>query len=118
MDLSGRFVHFWLSPAGKEALSEVIHGGPDFEALVVDDDSIGLWLWIPMRSTSREKSHCLNGSISRLHLWSTSPKCRRKNLQQALDSRVKASQTPKSLGAKRQWRKRNLIVISRTATWG
>jgi len=47
MDLSGRFVHFWLSPAGKEALSEVIHGGSDFEALVVDEDSIGLWLWIP-----------------------------------------------------------------------
>jgi hypothetical protein len=47
MDLTGRFVHFWLSPSGREALGEVIAGGPDFEALVVEEDSIGLWLWVP-----------------------------------------------------------------------
>jgi len=47
MDLTGRLVHFWLSPAGKEALNEVIPGGADFEALVVEENSIGLWLWIP-----------------------------------------------------------------------
>ena len=47
MDLTGRLVHFWLSPAGKEALSEVIAGGADFEALVVEQNSVGLWLWIP-----------------------------------------------------------------------
>jgi hypothetical protein len=47
MDLAGRFVHFWLSPSGREALSEVIPGGADFEALVVEEDGIGLWIWIP-----------------------------------------------------------------------
>jgi hypothetical protein len=47
MDLTGRFVRLWLSPTGKEALSEVIPGGVDFEALVVEEDSNGLWLWIP-----------------------------------------------------------------------
>ena len=47
MDLTGRLVHFWLSPAGKEALSEVIPGGADSEALVVEESGIALWLWIP-----------------------------------------------------------------------
>jgi hypothetical protein len=47
MDLTGRLVHFWLSPSGKEALSEVIAGGPDFEALVIEENTLGLWLWIP-----------------------------------------------------------------------
>jgi hypothetical protein len=46
MVLTGRLVHFWLSPSGREALEEVIPGG-DFEALVVEEDSIGLWIWIP-----------------------------------------------------------------------
>jgi len=47
MDLTGRLVHFWLSPSGKEALGEVISGSKDFEALVVEENGIGLWLWIP-----------------------------------------------------------------------
>jgi len=47
MDLTGRFVHFWLSPSGIEALREVISGGPDFEALVVEENYHGLWIWIP-----------------------------------------------------------------------
>jgi hypothetical protein len=47
MDLTGRFVHFWLSPSGREALKEVISGGPDFEALVVEVDDLGLWIWMP-----------------------------------------------------------------------
>jgi hypothetical protein len=47
MDLTGRLVHFWLSPSGKGALNEVIPGGADFEALVVEEDGIGLWLWVP-----------------------------------------------------------------------
>ena len=28
-------------------MSEVIPGGPDFEALVVEEDGIGLWIWTP-----------------------------------------------------------------------
>lgn len=48
MDLSGRFVHFWLSPDGREALKGVIAGGePDFEALVVEQNDLGLWIWMP-----------------------------------------------------------------------
>ena len=47
MDLSGRFVHLWLSPSGREALKEVIRGGMDFEALVIEEDSSGLWIWLP-----------------------------------------------------------------------
>jgi hypothetical protein len=47
MDLSGRFVHFWLSLSGNEALKEIIRGGPDFEALVVDENANGLWIWMP-----------------------------------------------------------------------
>lgn len=48
MDLSGRFVHFWLSPEGKKALTELIPGEhPDFEALVVDEDDLGLCIWMP-----------------------------------------------------------------------
>jgi hypothetical protein len=47
MVLTGRLVHFWLSPSGREALVEVIPEGSDFEALVVEEDDIGLWVWIP-----------------------------------------------------------------------
>jgi hypothetical protein len=47
MDLTGRLVHFWLSPSGREALEDVIAGGPDFEALVVEEDDVGLWIWMP-----------------------------------------------------------------------
>jgi hypothetical protein len=47
MVLTGRLVHFWLSPSGRDALGEVIPGGADFEALVVEEDEIGLWIWIP-----------------------------------------------------------------------
>lgn len=45
MNLAGSLVHFWLSPAGYDALSKVIPGVADFEALVVEEDSIGLWIW-------------------------------------------------------------------------
>jgi hypothetical protein len=54
MDLAGRFVHFWLSPSGKEALSGVIPEGTDFEAFVVEEDDIGLWIWMPQEQGSRE----------------------------------------------------------------
>ena len=47
MGLSGRFVHFWFSPSGREALKEAISGGPDFEALVVEENELGLWIWMP-----------------------------------------------------------------------
>jgi len=47
MDLTGRLVHFWLAPGGQEALNEVIPGGSDFEALVMEEDHVGLWIWIP-----------------------------------------------------------------------
>jgi|SRR2546422_3622893 len=46
MDLTGTLVHFWLSPGGREALQGVLHGGADFEALVVEEDSLGLWIRI------------------------------------------------------------------------
>jgi hypothetical protein len=46
MDLTGRFVRFWLSPGGREALSEIVSGAADFEALVVEESGLGLWLWI------------------------------------------------------------------------
>jgi len=45
MDLAGRLVHFWLSPSGREALSEVIPGA-DFETLVVEENSLGLWIQV------------------------------------------------------------------------
>jgi len=48
MDLTGRFVHFWLFPDGKKALKEAIPGGESaFEALVVEDNDLGLWIWMP-----------------------------------------------------------------------
>lgn len=43
MDLTGRLVHFWLSPSGREALGEVIPSA-DFETLVVEENSLGLWI--------------------------------------------------------------------------
>ena len=55
MDLTGRLVHFWLSPSGREALGDVIAGGPDFEALVVEESDLGLWIWMPdLEHGSRE----------------------------------------------------------------
>lgn len=51
MDLTGRLVHFWLSPSGREALSQVIPPGLDFEALVIEEDSVGLWIWVPEQVT-------------------------------------------------------------------
>ncbi|PYX27560.1 MAG: hypothetical protein DMG77_18620 [Acidobacteria bacterium] len=47
MGLSGRLVHFWFSPSGREALKEAISGGSDFEALVVEENELGLWIWMP-----------------------------------------------------------------------
>jgi hypothetical protein len=47
MDLTGRFVHFWLSPSGRDAVGDVISKDPDFEALVVEENDIGLWIWMP-----------------------------------------------------------------------
>jgi hypothetical protein len=45
MDLTGRLVHFWLSPSGREALGEVI-SGTDFETLVVEENALGLWIQV------------------------------------------------------------------------
>jgi hypothetical protein len=47
MDLAGRLVHFWLARGGREALTAVIPGGSDFEALVMEEDHAGLWIWVP-----------------------------------------------------------------------
>jgi len=44
MDLAGRFVRFWLSPSGREALNEIVPGGADFETYVVAEDGLGLWV--------------------------------------------------------------------------
>ncbi|HEV7219780.1 MAG TPA: hypothetical protein VGN39_12960 [Terriglobales bacterium] len=47
MILTGARAHFWLSTSGAEALRIAIPKGGDFEALVVEEDGVGLWIWVP-----------------------------------------------------------------------
>ena len=46
MILTGAQVRFWLSPAGMETLKQVIPKSADFEALVFEEDGIGLWIYL------------------------------------------------------------------------
>ncbi len=47
MDLTGRLVRFWLSPDGRAALGKSVPTDDAFEALVVEEDHLGLWIWLP-----------------------------------------------------------------------
>jgi len=47
MDLRGKFVRFWLSPDGEVALKDVIRTDRELEALVVEEDNLGFWIWVP-----------------------------------------------------------------------
>ena len=48
MQLSGRTVRFWLSQVGRQEDSAWgSWGGKEIEALVVDEDQLGVWLWLP-----------------------------------------------------------------------
>lgn len=46
MILTGAQVRFWLTPAGMEALRTVMPRSEDFEALVFEEDGIGLWIYL------------------------------------------------------------------------
>lgn len=44
MTLAGNIVTFRLSPEGQAALSEEFPGGERFEAMVVREDELGVWV--------------------------------------------------------------------------
>jgi len=46
MTLAGKTVQFWLSLAGKSELPEPLSAGPMLEALVVEEDRLGVWIWV------------------------------------------------------------------------
>jgi len=49
MNLAGRIVEFRLSPDARQAMSGLVPDAEILEALVVDEDSLGAWIWIPER---------------------------------------------------------------------
>jgi hypothetical protein len=56
MEFTGRRVQFWLSPGAREALGDLVPVGRGFEALVVEEDGLGLWLGSRMRSVRLVKT--------------------------------------------------------------
>ena len=46
MTLAGKTVQFWLSLAGKTELPEPLSGGETLEALVIEEDRLGVWIWV------------------------------------------------------------------------
>lgn len=46
MTLAGKTVRFWLSLAGKAELPEPLNARESLEALVVEEDALGVWVWV------------------------------------------------------------------------
>jgi hypothetical protein len=46
MRLAGKTVQFWLSDAGKKELPDQVFVGSPIEVLVVDEDQMGVWVWV------------------------------------------------------------------------
>ncbi len=46
MTLAGKTVRFWLSSVGKAELPEPLSTGESLEALVIEEDTLGVWVWV------------------------------------------------------------------------
>lgn len=46
MTLAGKTVRFWLSSSGKSELPQSLNAEESLEALVVEEDRLGVWIWV------------------------------------------------------------------------
>ena len=46
MTLAGKTVRFWLSSLGKLELPQSLNAEESLEALVVEEDRLGIWIWV------------------------------------------------------------------------
>ena len=46
MTLAGKTVRFWLSEVGSKELPEPLSAEKSVEALVVEEDPLGVWIWV------------------------------------------------------------------------
>ena len=46
MILAGKTVRFWLSQAARQELPGALSSPESFEALVVEEDPLGVWIWV------------------------------------------------------------------------
>ena len=46
MTLAGKTVRFWLSGLGSKDLPEPLSAEKSVEALVIEEDSLGVWIWV------------------------------------------------------------------------
>src|ERR1035437_7274149 len=100
MNLTGRSVRFRLSPEGREALNEVTSATEYVDGLVVDENHLGVWVWLPQLQTA-------NTVV--LLTW--------EGFSTAIE-KVSGSQKLLALASEEdsKWRKKNLSGQSRTAT--
>jgi hypothetical protein len=54
--LLNKDVYFWLSPQGKEAVQQVMQGKEKFKAHVESVDELGVWLRLPSKKGSINRS--------------------------------------------------------------
>ena len=91
-------------------MEDVIAGGPDFEALVVEENDVGLWIWMPDPEHGSREVTLLKWEYFGAARLEYERKCHRRSHGQAFNGPVEHG------AEEQQWRKRNLNVISRTAT--
>ncbi len=72
MELAGRTVKFWLSPAGKAEMAGMISKQDVLEAFVVDEDQQGVWIWLSSEGDSPDEKPPVIGLLRWEHFWTAS----------------------------------------------